>query len=192
MGDILIVDDEKDIRELVSDILIDEGYSTKLAANSEETFKSIEKSKPKLIILDIWLKDSKLDGIDILKQVKLNNPDIPVVIISGHGNIEIAVAAIKQGAYDFIEKPFNIDQLTVVIARAMETSRLRTENAAFKIKEIPSFELIGKSSIFKNFKQQLDKVSTGNSRIMLNGPSGSGKEVAARYIHKNSPRKDFA
>jgi len=115
-----------------------------------------------------------------------------VVIISGHGNIEIAVAAIKQGAYDFIEKPFNIDQLTVVIARAMETSRLRTENAAFKIKEIPSFELIGKSSIFKNFKQQLDKVSTGNSRIMLNGPSGSGKEVAARYIHNNSPRKDFA
>jgi len=192
MGDILIVDDEKDIRELVSDILIDEGYTTQLAANSEDTFKSIEKSKPKLIILDIWLKESKLDGIDILKQVKLNNPDIPVVIISGHGNIEIAVAAIKQGAYDFIEKPFNIDQLTVVIARAMETSRLRIENAAFKIKEIPSFELIGNSSVFKNFNQQLDKVSSGNSRIMLTGPSGSGKEVAARYIHKNSPRKDFA
>ena len=192
MGDILIVDDEKDIRELVSDILIDEGYTTQLAANSEDTFKSIEKSKPKLIILDIWLKESKLDGIDILKHVKLNNPDIPVVIISGHGNIEIAVAAIKQGAYDFIEKPFNIDQLTVVIARAMETSRLRIENAAFKIKEIPSFELIGNSSVFKNFNQQLDKVSSGNSRIMLTGPSGSGKEVAARYIHKNSPRKDFA
>jgi len=192
MGDILIVDDEKDIRELVSDILIDEGYTTQLASNSEDTFKSIEKSKPKLIILDIWLKESKLDGIDILKHVKLNNPDIPVVIISGHGNIEIAVAAIKQGAYDFIEKPFNIDQLTVVIARAMETSRLRIENAAFKIKEIPSFELIGNSSVFKNFNQQLDKVSSGNSRIMLTGPSGSGKEVAARYIHKNSPRKDFA
>jgi two-component system nitrogen regulation response regulator NtrX len=124
--------------------------------------------------------------------VKLNNPDIPVVIISGHGNIEIAVAAIKQGAYDFIEKPFNIDQLTVVISRAMETSRLRIENAAFKIKEIPSFDLIGNSSVFKSFNQQLDKVSSGNSRIMLTGPSGSGKEVAARYIHKNSPRKDFA
>ena len=192
MGDILIVDDEKDIRELVSDILIDEGYTTQLAANSEDTFKSIEKSKPKLIILDIWLKESRLDGIDILKHVKLNNPDIPVVIISGHGNIEIAVAAIKQGAYDFIEKPFNIDQLTVVIARAMETSRLRIENAAFKIKEIPSIELIGNSSVFKSFNQQLDKVSSGNSRIMLTGPSGSGKEVAARYIHKNSPRKDFA
>ena len=192
MGDILIVDDEKDIRELVSDILIDEGYSTDLAANSEETFKSIKKSKPQLIILDIWLKESKLDGIDILKHVKLSNPDIPIVIISGHGNIEIAVAAIKQGAYDFIEKPFNIDQLTVVIARAMETSRLRSENAAFKVREIPSFELIGNSSVFKNFKQQLEKVSIGNSRIMLSGSSGAGKEVAARYIHKNSPRKDFA
>ncbi|MDB9852372.1 MAG: nitrogen assimilation response regulator NtrX [Rhodobacterales bacterium] len=192
MGDILIVDDEKDIRELVSDILIDEGYSTDLAANSEETFKSIKKSKPQLIILDIWLKESKLDGIDILKHVKLSNPDIPIVIISGHGNIEIAVAAIKQGAYDFIEKPFNIDQLTVVIARAMETSRLRSENAAFKVREIPSFELIGNSSVFKNFKQQLEKVSNGNSRIMLSGSSGAGKEVAARYIHKNSPRKDFA
>ena len=192
MGNILIVDDEKDIRELVSDILIDEGYSTDLAANSEETFKSIKKSKPQLIILDIWLKESKLDGIDILKHVKLSNPDIPIVIISGHGNIEIAVAAIKQGAYDFIEKPFNIDQLTVVIARAMETSRLRSENAAFKVREIPSFELIGNSSVFKNFKQQLEKVSSGNSRIMLSGSSGAGKEVAARYIHKNSPRKDFA
>lgn len=192
MGDILIVDDEKDIRELVSDILIDEGYSTDLAANSEDTFKSIKKSKPQLIILDIWLKESKLDGIDILKHVKLSNPDIPIVIISGHGNIEIAVAAIKQGAYDFIEKPFNIDQLTVVIARAMETSRLRSENAAFKVREIPSFELIGNSSVFKNFKQQLEKVSNGNSRIMLSGSSGAGKEVAARYIHKNSPRKDFA
>ena len=192
MGDILIVDDEKDIRELVSDILIDEGYSTDLAANSEETFKSIKKSKPQLIILDIWLKESKLDGIDILKHVKLSNPDIPIVIISGHGNIEIAVAAIKQGAYDFIEKPFNIDQLTVVIARAMETSRLRSENAAFKVREIPSLELIGSSSVFKNFKQQLEKVSSGNSRIMLSGSSGAGKEVAARYIHKNSPRKDFA
>lgn len=192
MGDILIVDDEKDIRELVSDILIDEGYSTDLASNSEETFKSIKKSKPQLIILDIWLKESKLDGIDILKYVKSSNPDIPIVIISGHGNIEIAVAAIKQGAYDFIEKPFNIDQLTVVISRAMETSRLRSENAAFKVREIPSYELIGNSSVFKNFKQQLEKVSSGNSRIMLTGSSGSGKEVAARYIHKNSPRKDFA
>lgn len=189
MGDILIVDDEKDIRELVSDILVDEGYTTRLAADSDQTFDAINAEAPKLIILDIWLKESKLDGIDILKHVRQNNPDIPVVIISGHGNIEIAVAAIKQGAYDFIEKPFNIDQLMVVISRAMETSRLRLENAALRVKDVTSSEMIGTSSVFKGLKQQLDKVTAGNSRVMLTGPSGAGKEVAARYIHANSDRK---
>jgi two-component system nitrogen regulation response regulator NtrX len=188
MGDILIVDDEKDIRELVSDILVDEGYQTRLAANSDQTFDAINADPPMLIILDIWLKESKLDGIDILKHVRLNNPDIPVVIISGHGNIEIAVAAIKQGAYDFIEKPFNIDQLMVVISRAMETSRLRLENASLRVKDVTSSDMIGSSAIFKGLKQQLDKVTVGNSRVMLTGPSGSGKEVAARYIHAHSDR----
>ena len=192
MGDILIVDDEKDIRELVSDILIDEGYSTRLAANSDQTFDAINAEPPKMMILDIWLKESKLDGIDILKQVRQNNPDIPIVIISGHGNIEIAVAAIKQGAYDFIEKPFNIDQLMVVISRAMETSRLRLENAALRVKDITSSVMIGNSTSFKSLKQQLDKVTVGNSRVMLTGPSGSGKEVAARYIHANSNRSSGA
>ena len=118
MGDILIVDDERDIRELISDILIDEGFTTRLAANSDECMNEINKEPPSLMILDIWLKDSQMDGIDILSTVKRDNPGIPIVIISGHGNIEIAVAAIKQGAYDFIEKPFNIDQLLVVINRA--------------------------------------------------------------------------
>ncbi len=192
MGDILIVDDEKDIRELVSDILVDEGFSTRLAANSDQTFDAINAEAPKLIILDIWLKESKLDGIDILKHVRLNNPDIPVVIISGHGNIEIAVAAIKQGAYDFIEKPFNIDQLMVVISRAMETSRLRLENASLRVKDVTSSVMIGNSAIFKGLKQQLDKVTVGNSRVMLTGPSGAGKEVAARYIHANSERSKGA
>ncbi|MEO1154244.1 MAG: response regulator, partial [Pseudomonadota bacterium] len=124
MSDILIVDDERDIRELIGDILRDEGFTARLAANSNECMAEISTEPPSLIILDIWLKDSHMDGIDILKTVKRDNPDVPVVIISGHGNIEIAVAAIKQGAYDFIEKPFNIDQLMVVIRRAMETSRL--------------------------------------------------------------------
>jgi two-component system nitrogen regulation response regulator NtrX len=127
MGDILIVDDERDIRELVADILKDDGYITRTAANADECLAALNDAEPGLMILDIWLKDSRMDGIDILKHVKRNNPDVPVVIISGHGNIEIAVAAIKQGAYDFIEKPFNIDQLMVVIGRAMETSRLRRE-----------------------------------------------------------------
>ena len=188
MGDILVVDDEKDIRELVSDILVDEGYSTRLAADSDEAFAEINTEAPNLIILDIWLKESKLDGIDILKAVRRDNPDIPIVIISGHGNIEIAVAAIKQGAYDFIQKPFNIDQLMVVISRAMETSRLRRENAALKVRDVTSSTMVGESPIFKALKSQLDKVMKTNARVMLTGPSGAGKEVAARYIHANSDR----
>jgi len=192
MGDILVVDDERDIRELVSDILIDEGYTTRMAANSDQALGEINAEAPDLIILDIWLKDSKLDGIDILKTVRRDNPDIPVVIISGHGNIEIAVAAIKQGAYDFIEKPFNIDQLMVVIARAMEVSRLRRENSALKVRDITSAQMVGESSIFKALKSQLDKVTKTNGRVMLTGASGCGKEVAARYIHANSDRSKAA
>src|SRR5690606_31383580 len=119
MSSILIVDDERDIRELIGDILRDEGFQVRLAGNSDDCMAEINAEPPSLMILDIWLKDSRMDGIDILKTVKRDNPDVPVVIISGHGNIEIAVAAIKQGAYDFIEKPFNIDQLMVVVARAM-------------------------------------------------------------------------
>ena len=188
MNDILIVDDEKDIRELVSDILMDEGFIMRKASNSDETFAEINKRAPDLIILDIWLKESKLDGIDILKAVRRDNPDIPVVIISGHGNIEIAVAAVKQGAYDFIEKPFNIDQLMVVITRAMETSRLRRENAQLKVRDVTSSVMIGGSAAFRNLVIQLDKVTKTNGRIMLAGPPGCGKEVAARYIHSKSDR----
>ena len=188
MNDILIVDDEKDIRELVSDILMDEGFIMRKASNSDETFAEINKRAPDLIILDIWLKESKLDGIDILKAVRRDNPDIPVVIISGHGNIEIAVAAVKQGAYDFIEKPFNIDQLMVVITRAMETSRLRRENAQLKLRDVTSSVMIGASAAFRNLVNQLDKVTKTNGRIMLAGPPGCGKEVAARYIHSKSDR----
>ncbi|WP_171167877.1 sigma-54 dependent transcriptional regulator [Ruegeria sp. HKCCA0370] len=188
MSDILIVDDERDIRELVSDILEDEGYSTRLAANSDECMASINSEPPGLLILDIWLKDSRMDGIDILKAVKRDNPDVPVVIISGHGNIEIAVAAIKQGAYDFIEKPFNIDQLMVVVRRAMETSRLRRENASLKRKEVNNSDMIGKSAAFRAMQGQLDKVTKSNGRVMLSGPAGSGKEIAARYIHAHSNR----
>ena len=186
MSDILIVDDEKDIRELVSDILIDEGYSTRLAGNSAECLSQVSKNVPSLLILDIWLKDSKMDGIDILKKVKIEHPNMPVVIISGHGNIEIAVSAIKQGAYDFIEKPFNIEQLLVVVRRAMETSSLRRENKELKQKDTIDFQLIGKSNVFRNFLSSLEKVSKTNSRVLISGAPGSGKEVASRFIHANS------
>ena len=188
MGDILITDDERDIRELIADILEDEGFTTRLAGTSDECMAQIDKEPPALMILDIWLKDSNMDGIDILKVVKRDHPDIPIVIISGHGNIEIAVAAIKQGAYDFIEKPFNIDQLMVVIRRAMETSRLRRENVELKRGETTSADMLGESAAFRTLKSQLDKVTKSNGRVMLTGPAGAGKEIAARYIHAHSNR----
>jgi two-component system nitrogen regulation response regulator NtrX len=188
MSSILIVDDEKDIRELIGDILRDEGYSVRLAGNSDDCMAEINSEPPALMILDIWLKDSRMDGIDILKTVKRDNPDVPVVIISGHGNIEIAVAAIKQGAYDFIEKPFNIDQLMVVVSRAMETSRLRRENSELRRKDVTSAEMLGGSPAFKALKSQLEKVTKSNGRVMLTGPAGSGKEMAARFIHAHSNR----
>lgn len=188
MSDILIVDDERDIRELISEILRDEGYTTRLAQNSDEAMAAVEADPPMLLILDLWLKDSQMDGIGILMAVKREYPEVPVVIISGHGNIEIAVAAIKKGAYDFIEKPFNIDQLLVVIGRAMETSRLRRENTKLRKRDSGPAEMIGQSQAMKVLRSQLGKVTRSNGRVMLTGPSGSGKEVAARFIHNQSNR----
>ncbi|PZO64068.1 MAG: sigma-54-dependent Fis family transcriptional regulator [Paracoccus denitrificans] len=190
MNDILIVDDEKDIRELISEILRDEGFQTRMAANSDEAVAALNADEPGLMILDIWLKDSRMDGIDILKTVKRNNPDVPVIIISGHGNIEIAVAAIRQGAYDFIEKPFNIDQLMVVINRAVETSRLRRENSQLRRRDLSVTDMLGHSAPFRRLRDQLDKVAKSNGRVMLSGEPGAGKELAARYIHAQSPRSN--
>ncbi|MCL1627164.1 sigma-54 dependent transcriptional regulator [Roseibaca sp. V10] len=188
MGDILIVDDERDIRELISEILQDEGFTTRLAADSDQAMAAVNAEPPALMILDIWLKDSKMDGIDILMSVKRSNPDIPIVIISGHGNVEIAVAAIKQGAYDFIEKPFNIDKLMVVIGRAMEASRLRRENLDLKRREVGSAQLLGESTAYRALCGQLEKVTGSNARLMFTGPPGCGKEAAARFVHENSDR----
>jgi two-component system nitrogen regulation response regulator NtrX len=185
---ILIVDDERDIRELIADILKDEGYVVRMAGNSDDAMAEVNADPPSLMILDIWLKDSRMDGIDILKTVKRDNPDIPIVIISGHGNIEIAVAAIKQGAYDFIEKPFNIDQLMVVVGRAMEAARLRRENADLRRRDQTAAEMIGSSPALKALKANLEKVMKSNGRVMLTGPAGSGKELAARLIHAGSTR----
>ncbi|MGV6838897.1 MAG: nitrogen assimilation response regulator NtrX [Planktomarina sp.] len=188
MRDILIVDDENDIRELVSDILQDEGFETRSVGNSTAALAALQDNEPALMILDIWLKDSDMDGIDILKHVKKAHPSVPVIIISGHGNIEIAVAAIKQGAYDYVEKPFNIDQLLVVVHRAMEAAKLRHENQSLKEKSNELAPMIGQSVAFRSFKSQLDKVTGSNGRVMLTGAAGTGKELAARYIHANSNR----
>ncbi len=190
MSDILIVDDERDIRELVSEILRDEGYETRLAANSDEAQAAIKADPPAMLVLDLWLKDSKMDGIGILMWVRREHPEIPVVIISGHGNIEIAVAAIKKGAYDFIEKPFNIDQLLVVIGRAMETARLRRENVSLRRRDGAPGVMIGLSPAMKALRAQLGKVTRSNGRVMLTGPAGCGKEVAARFIHAQSARAE--
>ncbi|MEM7212647.1 MAG: response regulator, partial [Pseudomonadota bacterium] len=189
MADILIVDDEADIRNLISDLLQDEGYHARTAQDADGAFAEIEKGAPDLIILDIWLQGSRMDGIEILKTVKRDNPGLPVVIISGHGNIEIAVAAVQQGAYDFIEKPFNMDQLLVVVGRALEASRLRRENAELKSQESGSSQLIGASPAIASLRTKLDRVARGGSRVMLTGGPGAGKEVSARYIHTNSDRK---
>jgi len=188
MSYILVVDDEKDIRDLISQILFEEGHTVKLAHNSTSAIDYINNEEPALIILDIWLKDSEMDGIEILKSVKQNNPLCPVVVISGHGNIEIAVAAVKQGAYDFIEKPFNTDQLLLVINRALEASRLRKEVFSLQNKEISESKMVGGTGAFKILKQKLDKLIKSNGRILISGPSGSGKEIAARYIHQRSQR----
>jgi two-component system nitrogen regulation response regulator NtrX len=190
MSDILIVDDERDIRELIAEILRDEGYQTRLAANADEAMAAVRADPPMLMILDLWLKDSRMDGIGILMAVKREYPEVPVVIISGHGNIEIAVAAIKKGAYDFIEKPFNIDQLLVVIGRAMEASRLRRENVKLRRRDTGPTEMLGQSQAMKLLRAQIAKVCKSNGRIMLTGPAGAGKEVAARTIHALSPRAE--
>lgn len=189
MSDILIVDDEEDIRDLVSEILKDEGFNVRSVGNSEDCMVALDTKAPSVLLLDIWLKDSEMDGIDILKATRKNNPDIPILIISGHGNIEIAVAAIKQGAYDFVEKPFNTDQLLVVVKRAYEHSKILQENALLKRGDSEDHTMIGESQTFRAMLSQLEKVANSNARVMLSGGGGSGKELAARTIHKLSSRK---
>jgi len=188
MSDILIVDDEADIRALLSDILEDEGHHTREAMDADGALAAVAAGAPALIILDIWLQGSRLDGIEVLKAVKRDNPDIPVVIISGHGNIEIAVAAIQQGAYDFVEKPFTSDQLLVVVARALEANRLRRENAVLKQREAAEAVMIGQSPTMAALAQKIERVARTQSRVLLTGPAGSGKEVAARRLHALSDR----
>ncbi|MFG1422559.1 nitrogen assimilation response regulator NtrX [Roseixanthobacter liquoris] len=185
--DILIVDDEADICGLVAGILEDEGYSARTARDADSALAAIATRRPNLIFLDIWLQGSRMDGLELLDTIKLAHPDVPVVMISGHGNIETAVAAIKRGAYDFIEKPFNADRLIVITERALETLRLRREVRELKQMTQPQ-TLVGRSSAIQQLKATIDRVGPTNSRILIIGPSGSGKELTARMVHAVSNR----
>src|SRR5215216_1745881 len=189
-SDILIVDDEADIRDLVAGILDDEGFSTRTARDSDSALTEIANRRPHLVFLDIWLQGSKLDGLQLLEQIKKDNADLPVVMISGHGNIETAVAAIKRGAYDFIEKPFKSDRLILVATRALETSRLKREVKELKQLAPTASVLTGRSACMNQLRQTIDRAAKANSRILIVGPSGSGKELAARTLHNASGRAE--
>jgi len=186
--DILIVDDEADIRVLTSGILEDEGYQTREAANSTEALESIKTRRPSLVLLDIWLQGSQLDGLGILEAIKAEHTDLPVVMMSGHGTIETAVSALKIGAYDFIEKPFKTDRLIMILERAIESTRLKRENEELKVKAGEQYNLIGSSPAVNAVRQAVEKVAPTNSRVLISGPAGSGKEVVARLIHRQSNR----
>ncbi len=186
--DILIVDDEADIRDLVAGILEDEGHSARTASSSDEALTAIEARRPHLVFLDIWLQGSRLDGLQVLELIKEQHPELPVVMISGHGNIETAVAAIKAGAYDFIEKPFKADRLILVAERALEASRLRREVKDLKSRSTQANRIVGQSSAINHLRQIIERSAPTNARVLITGDPGAGKELAARTIHALSSR----
>jgi two-component system, NtrC family, nitrogen regulation response regulator NtrX len=186
--DILIIDDEADIRDMIGDILKDSKYATRTAHNSETAFKALAERVPSLLILDIWLQGSELDGLGILEMVKKKYAHLPVVMISGHGNIETAVSSIKMGAYDFIEKPFKEDRLLLVVARALENARLKNENLELKTRGKPEMQLSGTSQIIQQLRQTLEKIAPAASRVLITGAPGTGKEMFARMVHAKSQR----
>ena len=190
MFKVLIIDDEKDICFLISEILKDEKYTTFTAQNSDEAISSFNKNKPDLVILDVWLSNSKLDGIEILKEFKNLNNNIPVIIISGHGTVDLAVSAIKNGAYDFLEKPFNSDKLTILSKRAIESSKLINENRNLKHLIAPNISLIGNSNFINTAKKNILNFSKSNSRLLIEGQFGVGKSLIANQIHQHSKYKE--
>jgi two-component system nitrogen regulation response regulator NtrX len=188
--EILIVDDEPDIRALIEGILTDEGYQTRQAANSDQALAAFRARRPSLVILDIWLQNSRLDGLGILTAMHQEEPRVPCVMISGHGTIETAVQAIQQGAYDFIEKPFKADRLLLIASRALEAARLRREISELKLRAGAETELVGVSSGINQLRQAIERVAPTGSRVLISGPAGAGKEVAARMLHARSRRSD--
>lgn len=188
--DILVVDDELDIRDLIAGHLEDEGHHVRGAADSDSAMSAVRERKPSLIILDVWLRGSRLDGIELLDEFKKIDPDLPVIIISGHGTVETAVSAIRKGAYDFLEKPFNSDRLLHTVQMALEASRLRREVAELRKHTGSDLELVGDSTVMQHVRQTVSKVAPTNSRVLIRGAPGSGKEIVARLIHDASPRRE--
>jgi two-component system nitrogen regulation response regulator NtrX len=186
--DILIIDDEEDIRELVAGILSDEGYEARTAGSDDEAQREAARRKPALIILDIWLQGSRLDGLELLDRFRRDYPDVPVIMISGHGNIETAVAAIQRGAHDFIEKPFKADRLLLQVTRALEAASLKRENEMLRTRAGGDSELIGQSAAMAALRHAIDRIAPTNSRVLISGPPGAGKEAAARVLHASSRR----
>jgi len=186
--DILIVDDEADIRELIAGILADEGYETRVAGTDGEAMEAVSQRVPSLVILDIWLQGSKRDGLELLREMLADHPELPVVMISGHGNIETAVQAIKFGAYDYIEKPFKTDRLLLVVQRAIEAARLTRENRELRQRAGPETDIVGDSALIAALRQAIARVAPTGSRVLISGPPGAGKEVVARTIHRLSQR----
>ena len=188
--DILVVDDEEDIRMLIGGVLEDEGYTTREAAEADAALASLRQRLPSLIILDVWLQGSRIDGLDLVDSIRREYPFLPVVMISGHGTIEMAVSAIKRGAYDFIEKPFKTDRLLLMIERAIEAARLRRENAELRLRAGTDAELVGRSPAIAQLRHQIERVAPTGSRVLIAGAAGAGKEVAARLLHNMSRRAD--
>ena len=186
--EVLVVDDEADIRELVSGVLEDEGYAVRTAADSSQTLDAIEDRRPSMVLLDVWLQGSRLDGLQLLQEIKHRDPSIPVLMISGHGNLDTAVAAVREGAIDFIEKPFEAERLIYLVGRATETDRLRRENVALKAQVGAEDQLQGSSVAINTVRATLKRVAPTGSRVLISGPPGVGKEIAARMIHQWSPR----
>lgn len=187
-ADVLVVDDEVDIRDLVAGILEDEGYRVRTAADSESALAAVRARKPGIVVLDIWMQGGGLDGLELLDVLKGLDAELPVVMISGHGSIETAVSAIKKGAYDFLEKPFKSDRLLLMIERALESTRLRRENKRLRTQAVVPTGFVGRSQAAQQLRQLIAKVAPANSRVLISGPPGSGKELVARLVHEASPR----
>ena len=187
--EILIVDDNADIRNILNELIVDAGYKTRVAANYNQALKEIDKKMPDVAILDVKLDKGDNDGIELLSHIKSKNKDVPVIIITGHANIEMAVNSLKHGAFEFVEKPFDQARLLNFITRAVENLQLKKQNKDYENKLFSSYDLIGDSKNISTIREQIKKISLTESRILINGPSGSGKELIARKIHKNSKRE---